>query len=395
MKIIHTGDLHIGKILYGEEMAENHQAFFDQLAQAVANEQPEALLISGDVYETSNPSVAARRLFCDNLLRIHNILPTMMIVVISGNHDSSQRLGAESGLWQLANVRIITTIAGNGIQADYDEHLIELMDAQGATCAWLGAVPFAYEQNFPKGAEDENRITAFYKGLLHRMDERNSGNHPRLLMGHLTVAPDLDFSGHRIDSIGGIESVGISDFSGEYDYFALGHIHHPQFVKGTEHKARYAGTPLPVSFDEPFRHTISIVAFDGQNEPHVSELPIHVPHPLVTVPKDPAPFADAIKALEEFPWDGTEYVRLNVKQETAPADALARAEECLHNTNSKLLTINYVRSNTPDNASMERGVTLSEFRNLSPLEVARISLGDRLTEELEELFNEVLARLDD
>lgn len=402
MKVIHTSDWHIGKVLYGEELTENHQSFFNQLLQLVCDERPEALLVSGDIYETSTPSIAAKKLFNDNLLRIHEALPSMTIVVLSGNHDSAQRVGVDVSLWKLANVRVVTTIAErSNRQPDYDSHIIELKDQEGNPCGWVGAVPFAYEQSFPKPQEGENRVTAFYKGLLHRIAERNIARLPVLLMGHLTVARELDFTGHKLDSIGGMEFLPIADFSDGFDYFALGHIHHPQFVYGAERKVRYSGSPIAVSFDEAFDHSVSVVTFDEENRPHVREHIIEVPHRLVTVPSEPADFREAIKALKRYPWEGTEYVRLNLKQETAPSDAYEQAvrastEDTSTNSHDlKLLTVNYVRSRENRGDASLTDVSLSEFRALTPLEVAKRSLGDDFTEEMEGTFNEVLRMLDE
>ena len=412
MKVIHTSDLHIGKVLYGEELTENHLAFFVQLLRLVQEEKPDALLVSGDIYETSNISVSSKRLFNDAMLRIHEALPSMTIVVISGNHDSAQRIGVDEELWRLANVRIVTSIAEtDDRKPDFDSHIIELKDAHGRTCGWLGAVPFAYEQNFPKPMAGMNRIASFYKGLLQRMAQRNGAGLPLLLMGHLTVAGNLDFSGHKLDSIGGVETLPIADFSDEFDYFALGHIHHPQFVGGLERKVRYSGSPIAVSFDEDFDHSVSVVTFDEENRPHVREHRIEVPHRLVTVPSEPADFVEALRAMRSYPWEGTEYVRLNVKQETAPSDAYERAARELNEDsplvsnrkkadesyfqNLKLLTVNYVRSKARSEATSLTDVSLSEFRALTPLEVAKRSLGDDFSEEMEETFNEVLRMMEE
>lgn len=396
MKIIHTSDLHIGKVLYGEEMTDNHLAFFDQLVRLVEAERPEALLIAGDIYENSNPTVAAKGLFNAGLLRIHEAHPAMSIVVISGNHDSASRLGVDASLWNLARVRLVTAVAADEERvADYDAHIIELTDETGAVCALLGAVPFAYEQSFPKAEEDENRITAFYKGLLRRMEERNVRGVPRLLMGHLSVVADLDLTGHRNDVIGGVAMLDVADFSDEFDYFALGHIHHPQFVKGSDRRVRYAGTPLPVSFDEPFPHSVSVVSFDAENRPQVCEHAIEVPHPLVTLPAVPSDFSEALNCLKRYPWRGTEWVRLNVNLLSAPSDAWRQAEDALGDSSAKLLHINYVRPDIDAQSAERKDVTLSEFRELSPLEVARLSYKEEFTEEMEELFNEVLTMLHD
>ena len=96
------------------------------------------------------------------------------------------------------------------------------------------------------------------------------------------------------------------------DYLALGHIHCPQDIKGSHHHARYCGTPLPVSFDETYPHSVSIIELEKGAEPQISTREIENPIPLVTLPHDPTPFEDALKLLEEYPEEKPAYLRLNV-----------------------------------------------------------------------------------
>ena len=129
-------------------------------------------------------------------------------------------------------------------------------------------------------------------------------------MAHLSIEGS-DRSGHD-ESIGGIEYVPLSAMGEGYDYLALGHIHCPQDIKGSHHHARYCGTPLPVSFDETYPHSVSIIELEKGAEPQISTREIENPIPLVTLPHDPTPFEDALKLLEEYPEEKPAYLRLNV-----------------------------------------------------------------------------------
>ena len=106
-KFIHTSDWHLGQNFYGYDRSEEQRDFLRQLAAIVAQEQPDALLVSGDIYHTAAPSSAAVSMYVEGMLDIHDACPSMAIVVIAGNHDSASRLESDSLLWRLAGVRVL------------------------------------------------------------------------------------------------------------------------------------------------------------------------------------------------------------------------------------------------------------------------------------------------
>jgi len=107
MKIIHTADWHIGQNFFNHDRKEEHQNFFRQLRDIISKEKPNALLICGDVFDNGLPSSAARKLYTEELVNIHETLPQMQIVVIAGNHDSSSYLESDNQVWKLANVALV------------------------------------------------------------------------------------------------------------------------------------------------------------------------------------------------------------------------------------------------------------------------------------------------
>ena len=123
---------------------------------------------------------------------------------------------------------------------------------------------------------------------------------PVVMIAHATVK-GCDFRGHDHATeyaVGGIDSLELEEMGEGYDYLALGHIHHEQFVHSGKHNVRYSGTPLPVSFDESYPHSVSIVEIGKHGDtPTVEQIGIRNPHPLVTLPTDGLATWEEAKAL--------------------------------------------------------------------------------------------------
>ena len=194
---IHTSDWHLGQNFYGYDRSEEQADFLGQLADIVRKRQPDALLVSGDIYHTAAPSNAAVNLYVNAMLDIHKACPTMAIIVIAGNHDSASRLDSDQRLWQLANVTVLGGISRDAKgHADLSRHIIKVGDK-----GIVAAVPFAYPASFPlpAGAADVNRDQrqqAYFQALLNHADTLNGENNlPVVLMAHLAVN-NSDFTGH-------------------------------------------------------------------------------------------------------------------------------------------------------------------------------------------------------
>ena len=107
MKILHTSDWHLGHALYNYDRSEEQICFLNQLTGIVQEEQPDVMVVSGDIYHYSTPSAATQKMYTDGLLRIHQACPSMTIVVTAGNHDSSSKLEIDSNLWDHFRVKVI------------------------------------------------------------------------------------------------------------------------------------------------------------------------------------------------------------------------------------------------------------------------------------------------
>jgi len=293
-KFIHTSDWHLGQNFYGYDRSEEQSDFLRQLADIVRGEQPDALLVSGDIFHTAAPSNAAVNLYVDGLLDIHKACPDMSIIVIAGNHDSASRLDSDKRLWQLARVSVLGSIGRDADgKADLDNHIIKVGDK-----GYVVAVPFAYPNSFPAVKDSEahrdQRQRAYFQALLDHTAAQNQENLPVVMMAHLAVN-NSDFTGHSMK----MECVDIDELGQGYDYVALGHIHHPQSLNN---RVRYSGTPVPVSFDEMSEHSVSIVEIDNHGDlPNIKSCRIKNLKPLHTIPaSEPVPFEQALELLREW-----------------------------------------------------------------------------------------------
>ena len=386
-KFIHTSDWHLGQNFYGYDRSEEQADFLRQLVDIVRQQQPDALLVSGDIFHTAAPSSAAVTLYVNAMLDIHNACPKMAIVVIAGNHDSASRLQCDSRLWELAGVKVLGGIArdSEGL-ADLDHHIIHVK-GKGI----VAAVPFAYPASFPLVNEEhvgsDQRQSVYFQSLLDCVHAQNPAQLPVVLMAHLAVNGS-DFTGHEV---GMMECVEVGVLGNGYDYAALGHIHRPQDVS---ERARYCGTPLAVSFDEQCEHSVSIVEIDAHGSmPRVTTERIENIKPLRTIPAGPpVDFEAALEQLQVLVPDERAYVRLNVLVDRyLPNGAQERAALAVADKQCRFCEIK--KTAIVEVSHAVRQMTMEEFNHKHPIEVAQQFYLEKyqreMTDEEKEMFNYV------
>lgn len=378
MKILHTSDWHLGHTLYNYDRTEEQLAMLEQMVSIVEEQKPDVFLLCGDVYHTPQPSAAVQTMLSDGLVRIHEANPQMTIVMTAGNHDSGTKHEIFQTPWKALKVYAI----GQLEKEDLDEHIIEVSGK-----GWIVAVPYANERNIPEG---------FFQQLLDRVAEKNAEDLPVVMTAHTTVK-GCDFTGHDHATeytVGGIDSLELEEMGEGYDYLALGHIHHGQFVHSGKHNVRYSGTPLPVGFDENFTHSVSIVEIDKHGEiPAVREIDIRNPHPLVTLPTDGlATWEEAKELLSKFPNDIPAYIRLNVEiEDFLPVEANTEAASLTEGKQCRFCCINAKRMTVSQNDV--KVLTVQEFQSEKPIEIARRYAeyeGISFDDEMQTMFNEVM-----
>lgn len=375
---MHTSDWHLGHTLYNYDRTEEQQAMLAQMADIVSEQRPDVFLLCGDVYHTPQPSAAVQTMLTEALVRIHLARPQMVIVMTAGNHDSGAKHEIFRTPWQALGVFAIG-------QIDKTNPGTHIIDVPGK--GYVIAVPYANERNIPEG---------FFQQLLDTVAERNSCGLPVVMTAHTTVR-GCDFTGHDHASeysVGGIDTLDLQQMGEGYDYLALGHIHREQFVHSGRHNVRYCGTPLPVSFDETFHHTVSIVEIDSHGAaPRVLETEIVNPRPLVTLPASGfASWDEAKELLSKYPADIPAYIRLNVAiDDFLPVEADAEAASLAEGKQCRFCCINAKRTREGHEGAM--ALTVQEFQAEKPIEIARRYAeyaGISFDEEMETMFNEAM-----
>lgn len=386
LKFIHTSDWHLGHNLYGYDRSQEQKAFLQQMVDIVRKHQPDALLVSGDIFHTAAPSNATVSLYVNAMLDIHKACTSMAIIVIAGNHDSASRLESDKRLWEIAGVNVLGGIARNlDGQANLERHIIKV-GGKGI----VAAVPFAYPAGFPQvndgHADRDQRQPAYFQALLDQASAVNTEGVPVVLMAHLAVN-NSDLTGHDNNIMDCVEMANLGQ---GYDYAALGHIHRPQ---NPDSHIRYCGTPIAVSFDEQCEHSVSIVEIEAHGcMPRIETKAIKNPRPLHTIPaSDPVDFDTLMSLLQEAKLEEHSYIRLNVLIDNGlPIDANERVAKVLADKGCYYCEMKKTRRNAIGQA--HRQMTADQLSEISPLEVAKRHYNDTLMQEMSpeeiELFNE-------
>lgn len=397
MKIIHTGDWHLGAKLYNYDRTDEELHFFRQLAKVVAEEQPDAMIVSGDVFHHGTPGNDVAKSFTDRLLEVQAKCPTMETVVIAGNHDSYSRLIVDKALWARCRVHVFGVPAEDSAgRALFEKNLVEVGD-KGV----IAAVPFCHPRNFPtvEGADIEDRARSYFDGLAKHVNAQAAGR-PAVLVAHLAVKAELDLRGHDpAQLIGGEECVDEAQLGTAYNYIALGHIHCPQWIDSRRKLARYCGTPRAIHFDETYPHGVDIVTVEVGRPPEVRTVVFPPLHKLVTIGGDEGlPYETALRevAAAELPPDT--YVRLNVKleaEELPSPDWTERSRQACGAKGLRFCVNNPIRTEVATERQGARQVlTVAELKELSHDKVLEILSGrheltDRHRELLKSLMEEV------
>lgn len=258
MKVLHTSDWHIGKTLYGRKRYEEFDAFLNWMAETIQQNEVDVLLVAGDVFDTSAPSNRAQELYYRFLCRVA-ASPCRHVVITAGNHDSPSFLNAPKELLKALDVHVV----GNASDDPNDE-LIVLCDQQDTPELIVCAVPYLRDRDIRvaeagESIEDKEQkllegIRSHYAAVSAVAEQKRTQiglQIPIVAMGHLFTAggQTIDGDGVRELYVGSLAHVTAGIFPENLDYLALGHLHVPQKVNGSE-AMRYSGSPLPMGFGE-------------------------------------------------------------------------------------------------------------------------------------------------
>ena len=345
MKLIHLSDLHIGKRVNEVSMIEEQEHILAQILNIVDAEQPGAVLISGDVYDKSVPSAEAVRLFDDFLFQLAE--RKQQVFIISGNHDSAERLAFGGRLMEGKGIHLAP--AYNGSVAP-----ITLQDEHGDIHFWL--LPFLKPIHVKRFYPDAG-IETYTDACRVAVEQMNLDVTERnVLLTHQFVTGSVTCDSEEI-SVGGSDNVDVAVFA-DFDYVALGHIHGPQNI-GTE-RIRYCGTPLKYSFSEAgHKKSVTVVELAEKGSFRMHTVPLIPAHDL----REIRGTYEEVTAKSFYENTAVEdYLHITLTDEEDVPEAVARLRVIYPN----LMKLSYDNTRTRSNATIDGAV---DVQSKSPLEL--------------------------
>ncbi|WP_144710279.1 exonuclease SbcCD subunit D [Curtobacterium pusillum] len=277
MRILHTGDWHLGRTLLGADLLEHQAAFLDWLVDQVRARAIDLVVIAGDVYDRAVPPVDAVRMLSRVLERLAE---TTTVVLTPGNHDSAARLGFGAGVMG-SRVRILAEPAGIATPVLVD-------DADGPVAVY--GIPYLHPDltRYALAAVPDEPLARSHQAVVGaamervRSDLAGRADTRSVVVAHAFVGGTEPSDSEQDIRVGGVDRVAESVFDG-IDYVALGHLHGPQRV-GDGDRIRYAGSPLAFSFGERHQQkSVTVVELDAAGGTSVELVPAPVPRRLVDV----------------------------------------------------------------------------------------------------------------
>jgi len=284
MRLLHTSDWHLGQKFIGQSRDAEHERALDWLLQTIEQEQIDALLVAGDVFDVHNPPVSAEALYYRFLARLMQT-SCRHIVIIGGNHDSPSKLEAPKKLLHALGIHVV-----GAVTEEPADEIILLKNAAGEPEIIVAAVPFLRDKDFKisiAGESTEARINRIKEGIYEHyraiahlsadIAQTRLGRLPVISTGHLYAKGASASDEQNNIYIGNLENIAAEQFPELFDYVALGHIHRPQKV-GKKNHIRYCGSLIPLSFSEIADKKIVLICdFDtGKGLSNIREIAVPV-----------------------------------------------------------------------------------------------------------------------
>lgn len=263
MKILHTSDWHLGRYFHNVSLLADQDYFLRQLTQTLHDQQVDVLLIAGDIFDRSVPSVQAIELlnaFLDTVcveLKIHTIL-------IPGNHDSAERLGFAAQHMENSQLHILADLRNVTSPVNIKTGAVDV-DFWGLPYVNVHVVNDVFDQAF-------SDLDSAHTFMLQKIHQAMGKSRRNILLSHCFVVGGEQSDSERPLSVGGMDQVSTAAFE-PFDYVALGHLHAPQ--SRSQETIRYSGSPLKYSFSESgHKKSLTLLELDSEGKPQLSFLPV-------------------------------------------------------------------------------------------------------------------------
>ena len=374
MKLVHLSDLHLGKKVNEFSMIEDQQYILRKILEIIDAEQPDGVIIAGDVYDKTVPSAEAIALLDDFLFSLSK--RDLKVFVISGNHDSAERLAFCTRLIERSGVQISQTYNGH-------VETVRLEDEYGLVDICL--LPFVKPVNVRKFYPDED-IESYTDAIKIALSDVDTADGIRKVLVTHQFVTGASRSESEDFSVGGSDNIDASVFE-DFDYVALGHIHGPQNI-GSE-RIRYCGTPLKYSFSEAEQNksvTVINLGIDGNLDVRTREL-----EPLHDMVELKGSYEElTLKSFYEGTSYQTDYVHITLTDEDDIPDAIFKLRVIYHN----LMKLDYDNARTRHISEITRSENVDKK---TPLELCEEFFekqnGSKPDKQQEDFLTELIERI--
>lgn len=411
MKIFHLSDLHIGKRVYEYSMIPDQEYILARILEMIREEKPDALIIAGDVYDRPVPPREAVTLMDVFLEKAAELCPA--VFMISGNHDSAERIAFGGGLMEKSGVYLSPVYGGSlkrvrleDGEGPVDFYLLpfvrpvnirKALEAQGSENGGSAETPDAPE---PLGEleiagaqemQDAQEIHTYTEAVARALEGLPVDHEARnVLVSHQFVTGASRCESEEV-SIGGLDNVDASAYK-DFDYVALGHIHSPQNVAGEEDQViRYSGTPLKYSFSEAGQEkSVTVVNLEKGKKPAVKTLNLTPLREMVEL-KGSYEEITARDFYKGTTWQ-EDYVHITLTDEEDVPDAAARLRTIYKN----LMRIDYDNRRTRSSWTPDGGEEIAERSPEELIEEFFQKMNDReMSRDQRDLCTSILRSLDE
>ena len=404
IKFLHTSDWHLGRTLYGRTRYDEFSAFLTWLVDLTEKERVDALLMAGDVFDTSVPGTRSQELYYGFLNRIARSKVCRHVVITAGNHDSPSFLDAPKTLLRALDVHVVGSPADDPM-----DEVVVLRDLKGKAEAIVCAVPHLRDRDVRtvgagESMEEKNRklidgIERHYRDVCQageQMRLQEGGGLPMIAMGHLFTAGGTTVEGDGVREIyvGSLAHVSRSVFPAGIDYLALGHLHVPQRVAGEEH-LRYSGSPIPMGFGEAGQQKeVVLVEYNGGDRV-IATVPVPCFQPLERIVGNLETITSRILELRAS--GSGAWLEIEYSGDEQPGDLRGIIEETV---NGSALEIRRIKNKRVTELAIKRLSQEESLEELSELEVFNRCLDagkvpDTERPELLQAFEEILDAVHD
>ena len=401
MKILHTSDWHLGSSLCGHKRYEELEDFLSWLEELVKKEEIDAVLVSGDIFDTGTPGTRAMELYYRFLNSI-TAVPGLQAVVTAGNHDSPSLIDAPQALLKHLRIHVFGSVTDN-----VEDEIVEIASRNGSETLIVCAVPYLRDRDIRlaepgESIEDKTRkleegVQAHYREVARLAQEKqksHGGNVPIVAMGHLFVSggKTVDGDGVRELYVGNLARIRGESLAEGIDYFALGHLHLPQKVAGRE-TIRYSGSPIPLGFEDAKRQKEVVIVEFGTGAPHVRTVPVPKFKEIQTLSGDLTEIGHEIGALVNL--HRPVWIEVLFSDIGSPSSVQARLRELTEGSMVEVLRARPLGTETYVLSAQDACETLADLSETEVfnrcMDAARLTAEEQT--ELADAFSEILQEI--